>query len=64
MTKDERNEYQRKYKKFKYKQISLMLRIVEDDDVIERLGKQKSKANYIKRLIRRDMNGTADNTSR
>lgn len=64
MTKDEWNAYQRKYKKFKYKQISLMLRIVEDDDVIERLGKQKSKANYIKRLIRRDMNGTADNTSR
>lgn len=56
MTKDEWNAYQRKYKKFKYKQISLVLRIVEDDDVIEYLNQQESKAGYVKKLIRRDMN--------
>lgn len=64
MTKDEWNAYQRKYKKFKYKQISLLLRIGEDDDVIEYLSQKESKAGYVKKLIRRDMSGTADDTSR
>ena len=56
MTKNEWNEYQRKYKKFKYKQISLILRKGEDDDVIEYLSQQESKAGYIKKLIRKDIN--------
>lgn len=64
MTKDEWNEYQRKYKKLNYKQISLLLRLGEDDDVIEYLNQQESKAGYVKKLIRRDMDGTADDTSR
>lgn len=56
MTKEEWNEYQRKYKKFKYKQISLLLRLGEDDDVIEYLNQQESKAGYVKKLIRKDIN--------
>lgn len=58
MTKDEWNEYQRKYKKFKYKQVSILLRRGEDEDLIKYLNGKESKAGYVKELIRRDMNGT------
>lgn len=64
MTYEEFKAYQRKYKKFKYKQVSILLRRGEDEDLIKYLNGKESKAGYVRELIRRDMNGTADDTSR
>ena len=64
MTYEEFKAYQRKYKKFKYKQVSILLRRGEDEDLIKYLNGKESKAGYVRELIRRDMNGIADDTSR
>lgn len=58
MTSEEFKVYQRKYKKLKYKQVSILLRRGEDEDLIKYLNGKESKAGYVKELIRRDMNGT------
>lgn len=56
MTKEEWNDYQRKYKKLKCKQICLWFRLGSYDDVlIEHLNRQENKTSYIKTLIRKDL---------
>ena len=60
MTYEEFKAYQRKYKKFKYKQVSILLRRGDEDDIIKYLDGKESKAEYIKELIRIDMKAKND----
>lgn len=55
MTSEGFKEYQRKYKKLKYKQITIMLRLGRDDDIIENLLGANNKAERIRNLIRKGM---------
>lgn len=55
MTSDGFKEYQRKYKKLKYKQITVMLRLGRDDDIIDFLAGVESKSDYLRELIRSDI---------
>ena len=60
MTYEEFKAYQRKYKKLKYKQVSILLKLGEDEDLIKYLNGKESKAGYVKELIRKDMKEADD----
>lgn len=47
--------YMRDYMRQHYKHVSLMLRMGEDDDVIERLSTVPVKSDYLKELVRNDI---------
>lgn len=59
-----RYEYQKRYVKAHYTNFSIVMKKDEDKELIEHLKTKKNKSEYIKELVRRDMNGTADDTSR
>lgn len=69
MTKDEpkwmqkRRDYQKRYTIKHYTPFTLMTHKEKDKDLIAFLRTKKNKSEYLRELIRRDMNGTADNTS-
>lgn len=55
MTKAERNEYMRKYKPYKYRNLQVLLRYGKDGDIIKHLERVDNRTEYVRELIRRDM---------
>ena len=55
MTKAERNDYMRKYKLYKYRNLQVLLRFGKDDDIIKHLERLDNRSEYVRELIRRDM---------
>ena len=59
-----RYEYQKRYVKTHYTNFTIVMKKGEDRKLIEHLKAKENKSEYIKELVRRDMDGTADDTSR
>ena len=59
-----RYEYQKRYVKDHYRNFNIVMKKDEDKELIEFLKTKENKSAYIKELVRRDMDGTADDTSR
>lgn len=60
MTKAEWNDYMRKYKPYKYRNLQVLLRFGKDDDIIKRLERVDNRSEYVRELIRKDMKEADD----
>ena len=62
--KENRYQYQKAYVLNHYAPFTVVMNKAKDKDLIAHLQAKKNKSAYIKELVRRDMNGTADDTTR
>lgn len=62
--KENRYQYQKAYVLNHYTPFTVVMNREKDKDLIVHLQAKKNKSEYLKELVRRDMDGTADNTSR
>ena len=59
-----RYNYQKGYQYKHYRNFNIVMKKDEDKELIEFLKTKENKSAYIKELVRRDMDGTTDDTSR
>ena len=62
--KENRYQYQKAYVLKHYTPFTVVMNREKDKDLIAHLQAKENKSEYIKELVRRDMDGTADDTSR